>query len=238
MKLLRKWFDLIRYLPPVMRGRMEAWRKLDEPDLNGAHPLMRYVIVDVESSGLNLYSDRLIAIGAVTVSDARVIYADRFYSVLRQEKASNDENILVHHIGGTSQIEGEEPAEVLLRFLEYIGKAPLVGFHSPFDEIMIRKATRHYLGREFDRIWIDLAWLAPAIVPECEGKPKSLDEWSQIFHIANFLRHDALADALVTAQLFLIMQYKALERGISSGRELVEAAHQQEWLWKLRRRGL
>ena len=69
-------------------------------------------------------------------------------------------------------------------------------------------------------------------------KPKSLDEWSQMFHIHNFHRHDALADALVTAQLFLILQYRALETGISSGQDLVEAARQQEWLWKLRRRGL
>jgi DNA polymerase-3 subunit epsilon len=237
MKLLRQWLDRMRYRPPVVRGRMEAWRKLDEPDLDGAHPLMRYVVVDVESSGLNLSSDHLIAIGAVTISDARVVYADRFYSVLRQEKASHDDNILVHHIGGTSQIEGEDPGEVLLRFLEFIGKAPLVGFHSAFDEIMIRKATRHYLGKEFDRTWIDLAWLAPAVVPECGGKPKSLDEWSQMFQIANFLRHDALADALATAQLFLILQSRASETGIGSARGLIDAARQQEWLWKLERRG-
>lgn len=238
MKLLRKWFDRLRCMPPAIRGRMEGWRKLDEPDLHEAHPLMRYVVVDVESSGLNLTSDHLIAIGAVTISDARVLYADSFYSVLRQEKASHDDNILVHRIGGTTQIEGEEPEEVLLRFLKYIGKSPLVGFHSPFDEIMIRKAMRRYLGSEFDRTWIDLAWLAPAILPECGGKPKSLDEWSQMFQIANFLRHDALADALATAQLFLILQSRALERGISSTLGLVEAARQQEWLWKMERRGL
>jgi DNA polymerase-3 subunit epsilon len=238
MKLLRRWFDRMRYLPPVMRGRMEAWRKLAEPDLNGVHPLMRYVVLDVETSGLDLSSDHLIAIGAVTISDARIVYADSFYAVLRQEKASNDENILLHRIGGTSQIEGEEPREALLRFLEYIGKAPLVGFHSPFDEVMIRKAIRRYLGQEFDRTWIDLAWLAPAVVPEYGGKPKSLDEWSRKFHIANYLRHDALADALATAQLFLILQYRATEKGIGSAFGLIEAARQQVWLWKLERRGL
>ena len=166
MKLLRQWFKSMRSLPPVMRERIDAWRELDEPDLNMGHPLMRYVVVDVESSGLNLSSDHLIAIGAVTVSGARIAYANSFYSVLRQEKASNDDNILVHRIGGTSQIEGEDPEEVLLRFLEFIGKAPLIGFHSPFDEIMIRKAIRRYLGRKFNRTWIDLAWLAPAVVPE------------------------------------------------------------------------
>jgi DNA polymerase-3 subunit epsilon len=238
MKLLRRWLDRMRYLPPPIRERIEAWRKLAESDLWGAHPLTRYVVVDVESSGLNLSTDHLIAIGAVTISNARVLYGDSFYSVLRQEKASNDDNILVHHIGGTSQIEGEEPEEVLLQFLEFIGKAPLVGFHSSFDEVMIRKATRRYLGEEFDRTWIDLAWLAPAVVPECEGKPLSLDEWSQKFHIANFLRHDALADSLATAQLFLILQCLASEKEIGSTNGLVNAAQQQEWLWKLQRRGL
>jgi DNA polymerase-3 subunit epsilon len=50
-------------------------------------------------------------------------------------------------------------------------------------------------------LWVDLAWLAPALLPERALSCKGLDAWLKAFGIANFKRHDALADAFATAQL-------------------------------------
>lgn len=222
-------------LSPGQRRRLDAWWGLDDPDLDSGHSLLRYVSVDVESTGLSVYSDQLIAIGAITISDSRIAFDSSFYSVLRQDKASSDDNILVHGIGGTSQTEGGDPADVLLDFLEFIGAAPLVGFHTAFDEAMIRKAMRRYLGDKFERQWLDLGWLAPAVLPEYARSFRSLDDWTEAFGILNLRRHDALADALATAQLFQVLQHRASERGMRSAAELLEAARSQEWLAKQRR---
>jgi hypothetical protein len=46
---------------------------------------------------------------------------ESFRAVLRQASASDDENILVHRIGGTAETEGEDPADALLRFLDSPG---------------------------------------------------------------------------------------------------------------------
>ena len=83
-------------LSPEQGRRLDAWRSLDEPDLGSSQQPRRYVAVDVESSGLDVHRDRLIAIGAVAIMDSRIVYADSFYSVLRQDKASSDDNIIVH----------------------------------------------------------------------------------------------------------------------------------------------
>ena len=222
-------------LAPEQRQRLDAWWGLDEPDLNSSHALLRYVSVDVETSGLNVMSDRLIAIGAVAISDLKVPVDACFYRVLRQEEASSDQNILVHGIGGTTQTQGDDPCEVLLEFLEFIGGAPLVGFHTPFDEIMIRKAMRRYLGERFQRRWLDLAWLAPAAYPEYATRLRGLDDWTDAFGILNPRRHDALADAFATAQLFLVLQQRGAERGMRSARELLDLARAQEHLAKQRR---
>ncbi len=221
-------------LRPEQRWRLEAWGALEEPDL-GAGRFPRYVMVDVESSGLDVYGDRLIAIGAVAIVDARINYADAFYSVLRQDKTSSDANILVHGIGGTEQIAGGDPCEVLLNFIEYAGKAPLAGFHSQFDEIMIGKAMRQYLGKSFKRSWLDLAWLAPAIEPDIARRARSLDDWMSAFGIVNISRHHAFADALATGQLFQVLQHRAAIKGLRSVADLVEAAASQHLLANQRR---
>ena len=140
--------------------------------------------------------DRLIAIGAVTVEAARIDLGRSFYVVLRQPEASSRENILVHGIGGTAQREGEDPAEALLAFLEFAGKAPLVGFHAGFDDALIRRAMREFLGEPYDRRWIDLAQLAPELMPEEARARTHLDAWLERFGIEVFSRHDAAADAL------------------------------------------
>jgi DNA polymerase III subunit epsilon len=235
MNLFSRLFGPASPLSPEQRRRLDAWWGLDEPDLDSGHLLTRFVSVDVESTGLNALSDQLIAIGAIAISESRIAYGSSFYSVLRQEQASSDENILVHGIGGTSQTEGGDPADVLLDFLEFIESAPLVGFHTAFDEAMIRKAMRRYLGDKFDRQWLDLGWLAPAVLPEYARSFRSLDDWTEALGILNVRRHDALADALATAQLFQVLQHRASEKGIRSSRELLEAARSQEWLIKQRR---
>jgi len=235
MSLLSRLFERGARLTPGQRRRLDAWWGLDDPDLDSGHLLTRFVSVDVESTGLNVFSDHLIAIGAVAISDSRIAFDSSFYSVLRQEQASSDENILVHGIGGTSQTEGGDPPDVLLDFLEFIGTAPLVGFHTAFDEAMIRKAMRRYLGEKFDRQWLDLGWLAPAALPEYAKSFRSLDDWTEALGILNVRRHDALADALATAQLFQVLQHRTSEKGVHSARELLETARSQEWLAKQRR---
>jgi DNA polymerase III subunit epsilon len=190
-------------LPPDARARLDHWLALPAAPLDGAPARERFVVTDVESTGLDMRTDRLIAIGAVTVEDGRIDLRRSFYKVLRQPTASSRDNILVHGIGGTQQREGEDPVEVLLAFLEFAGRAPLVGYHAAFDAAMISKAMLEYLGETFKAPWIDLAYIAPELLKTEGVRHKGLDAWLQRFRIEVFSRHDAVADALATAQLLL-----------------------------------
>ncbi len=224
-----------RRLPQAEAERLAQWRALPEPDDAAPHARQRFVVVDVESSGLNVFQDHLIAIGAVAVEDGRVMLDSSFYRVLRQSEASSHENILVHGIGGSAQTGGDDPTQVLLDFLAFIGKCPLVGYHTHFDDIMIRRAMRGHLGESFRRHWIDLALLAPALGLVPEGRPMGLDDWLQTFGITNYRRHDALADALATAQLFQVLLARAAVTGDLRTADLVKLAASQEWLSRQRR---
>ncbi len=161
-------------------------------------------MLDVETTGLNLMKDTLISIGAVAVVNGHIVLADSFYVVLQQRESSRKENILVHGISGSVQREGESPVDALLAFLEYLGKDPVVAFHVTFDETMIRRAMREYLGISFKHPWLDLAYVMPSLFPELMHRHRGLDDWALNFNIRNEDRHNAVADALTTAQLLLI----------------------------------
>ncbi len=202
--LLQRWLAPGPKLDARQAARLSAWQALPGAVQKTGFENSRCVVVDVETTGLNLMTDTLISIGAVAVVNGRIMMGDSFSVVLQQREISRKENILVHGITGSVQREGIQPADALLAFLEFLGKDPLVAFHVAFDETMIRRALRQYLGISFRHPWLDLAYLMPALNPDKMHSHRGLDDWSLFFEISNDDRHNAVADALATAQLLLI----------------------------------
>jgi DNA polymerase-3 subunit epsilon len=226
-KLFKRWFAPRPRLTPKQAARLAAWHALPAQQPDDAP--QRCVVVDVETTGLNLMSDTLISIGAVAMVDGRIALGDSFYVVLQQRVCSRKENILVHGISGTVQREGTEPVEALLGFLEFLGKSPLVAFHVAFDETMIRRALRQYLGMSFKHPWLDLAYVMPALYPALVYSHRVLDDWITRFNIRIDARHNALADALATAQLLQVAQAQARKKNITGFAALRDLEKAQRW---------
>lgn len=212
------------------KARLAAWKALPAPDPEAPLSHGRLVVLDVETSGLNPARDRLIAIGAVGLRSGKIDLRDSLALVLRQEQASDRDNIVLHGIGGSAQAAGTPQAEALLRFLEFLGKAPLIAFHAAFDETAIKRALKRRLGLVFDHPWLDLACIAPAVLPELAKRRRSLDDWTGHFGIPNFSRHNALADAFATAQLFLALAPAMAKNALGSYGKLQAAERAHRWL--------
>lgn len=217
-------------LQPEQRAALADWQRLPAADLNAVHGRCRYVVVDVETSGLNMRTDRLISIGAVALVDGRIDFADAFAVILRQERVSPRENILIHGIGGSAQSEGVDPASALLAFLGYIGKAPLVAYHAFFDRAMIEKAMQQYLGVELAQTWIDLAWVLPSLFPEQREARAALDDWLKLFSIENIMRHNAVSDAYATAKLLQVAISAGNQRSVASPAGFLRQEKALRWM--------
>ncbi|MBL8414180.1 MAG: 3'-5' exonuclease [Propionivibrio sp.] len=203
-------------LSPEQQEVIKAWQQLPAVDLDCSHMHSRYVIVDIEASGLDTDKDHLISIGAMALVDGKIDFKDAFQVVLRQDQVSSNENILIHGIGGLTQSAGMDPVEALLAFLRYIGKSPLVAYHAFFDQSMIEKAMGDYLGMELGQTWIDLAWVLPGLFDFQIGTRVELDDWLELFGIDNFLRHNAVSDAYATARLLQVVIAAAIQQGADS----------------------
>lgn len=228
------WIDVLfspkNKLNEQQEQRLRSWRALHPVSTKAELDRSRFVVVDVETSGLSLTKDRLIAIGAVAVANGKIDLDDSFEVVLHQEVTSPKANILIHGIGGSAQTGGQKPAEALLAFLEYLRKDPLVAFHVTFDETMLRKAIKQFLGFNFKHSWLDLAYAVPGLHPELAAKFRALDDWLAFFNIRNYARHNALADAVSTAQLFMIASKVARQQNILSYNEMQRVEKAQRWV--------
>jgi len=231
MSLVDRALGLLRGGPKVggeHAQRLAAWRARPAVDLDLPHARMRYVVVDTETTGLDLDRDNVIAIGAAAVSEGCLGLGDCFETVLRQHRASADDNILIHGIGGQTQLGGVDPASGMLDFLEYVGKCPLVAFRAEFDRPMIDRSMKSSLGAALKLPWIDLAFLLPALFPDSECT--MLDDWLVRFGLGGGERHHAVSDAFAAAQLLQIALTEAAHERMGSAAELIAMEKAQRWL--------
>lgn len=231
MNWLRRLFGRMSTLTMEQQLALVAYRAL--PAVERASPLatLRFVVTDVETTGLRPNRDQLISIGAVLVERGTVCLSESFEAIFRQTQASDNANILIHGIDGTTQTSGLPHAEAMLEFLDYAGAAPLVGYHSDFDQAMINRAARAAISSVPVNAWLDLACLAPAVFNSASTKRlRSLDDWLQWFGIHNHARHNALADALATAQLLQVVLAQAMADGAHTLGDLIKIEQDQRWL--------
>lgn len=232
--LWRRWLGGSRAdWSPEERRQLDAWRAMSHASPGRSLGEQRWVVVDVESSGLDVRADSLIAIGAVAVRGNAVDLADSFEVVLRQVSVSSDDNILIHGIAAAEQRGGLPPRQALLDFLTFIRGDPLIAYHAFFDEGMLSRACREHLDLDLRRDWLDLAHLCPAVLhpgPLERRSGKSLDDWLADFDIRVTERHRAVADAVATAQLWLALMPALDAAGLRRCDEVRRLAADYAWL--------
>lgn len=200
-------------------------------------PAKRWLVVDVETTGLDPQADELLAIAAVAVdvSDARrpaVLLHDSIEILLRPAERPGPPdraNVLLHGIGVGAQRAAPEPALGLAAWSRFVDGAPLAGFHVGFDRAVIERAQHRAGLPTAAGPWLDLSPLAAVLHPEVSGQ--SLDDWLAHFRIGCLQRHRAAADALATAELLLRL-WPALARqgGRTDFDALCRLAAQRRWL--------
>jgi DNA polymerase-3 subunit epsilon len=207
----------------------------------------RWLVLDVETTGLDVRRDTLLAIAAVALHNdgarLQIRPGDSFEALLRAASAPaadarsggapDKTNILLHGIGVQAQRTGADPAQVLRTFGNWAAGAPLLGFHVGFDRQMICRAERRHLRwpeRAASRArWIDIEPLAAVAGPPSR-QPLSLDDWLQRFDVPCGRRHQAAADALATAELLLRLWPALHRQGARTAGDLHRLASDRRWV--------
>lgn len=196
----------------------------------------RWVVVDVETTGLDQSSDELLCIGAVALRRNRsgwaLDLADHFEVLIRPDTPSASEvNILLHGIGWGAQQGGESRQAALEAFTKWVGDSMLIAFHSDFDRTFLERAHRlEKLPIPFWH-WMDLAHVLPCAFPS--ESAESLDEWMRQLNVHCFQRHRAIADVWATAQLFLKAAAALEERKSHRATDWMKFAKEGRWLRRI-----
>jgi|SRR5699024_3814717 len=205
-------------LNAALQQRLAA---LPTPRACAQEPLSeRFVVLDVEATGLNTRKDLILAIGAVGVRDGAIALGDHFHCVLNREHEVT-ESVLIHGLGPDAVAQGVAVEEGLLQFLEFIQDSPLLAFHAPYDQQLLTRELREKLEYRLQHRFVDVAEVAPLLTGEA-AKHSTLDDWLNYFGIPLLQRHDAWGDAYATAKIVLRLFYLARKEGMVTGADLYQ----------------
>ncbi len=212
-----KLFSWLRKNPALRQSDALRLAALAPAPVPSTQPLseQRFVVVDLETSGLNTNKDKILSIGAVTIENSAIALGNQFSCTLRRVNHAVSESVLIHQIPPSAVAAGVRPEKAFLSFMEYVGSSPLLAFHATFDQRMLVREMNDAFAYHLRHPFYDVAEIAPLLYPEHGMRHPGLDDWVEFFGLQVLQRHNASADAMVTAELMLILLKRAEQQGIA-----------------------
>lgn len=166
----------------------------------------RWVVLDVETSGLDPERDELLCVVALGMQRVdglwTLVPGDSIELVLKPQQAQAlEDNILLHGLGLGAQSRGLHPAQAIDALRQWVGASPVLAFHAGFDRSFLRQTCRRAGLTALAWRWLDLADVLPVVMDR--PATLSLDQWMSLLQVSCPRRHEAAADVWATAQLWL-----------------------------------
>ena len=202
-------------LAPALAEALRAWAALPAPDLDRSHFDGRYVLVDIATTGPKPERDAVVSIAALALE--------------RGGRLSPEGAFCVELTDGSGNVLPTVDAQ-LVAFLQFVGKDPLVTYHSGLVLGFLKPLLRQRLGVEPASRDLDLAWLLPSMFGEVSPQAMPLDDWLQHFSGEIVRRRDPMSNAVELARLFQRLLVRAIGRDIDTMALLLDESSASSFL--------
>lgn len=185
--------------------------------------LKNYVVLDTETTGVDRYSDQMVEIAILTVSNGKITdeYTTLIHSTISIPAAATE----VNGITNADLASAPRLADVVPEIARRIDGQIIVGHNITFDLAFVSRALANLDGVQ-DFVYIDTLALARNYIP---GKSHRLQALASRLRLQSGIAHRALGDAYTTNAL---LQYCIKKATLSSADfekyDKARKAHQKE----------
>jgi len=197
-------------------------RPMGQVDLDQPLADLVYTVFDTETTGLEpANGDEIIQIGALRILNGRPLQQEHFDQLVDPRCPLKAASIAIHGITD-SMLLGQPTIDLVLpAFHDFCADTVLVGHNVAFD-MRFLELKEAALGIRFDQPVLDTLLLSAVAHPNQQSH--SLEAIMQRLGIEMDQRHNALADATATAQVFLKLLPALAEQGVVTLRQALDAS--------------
>jgi DNA polymerase III subunit epsilon len=197
---------------PRRRMRNARWTRAD------------LVALDFETTGLDPARDEIVSFGTVAIRGGRIQMSSSDYRLTRPEMPPSPVSVTIHGLRTQDLAAAPALAETRLALANALRRRFLLTWFAPLENGFLR-AIFGGSRRTWERRNIDVRLLAIAAAEDPEGAARwSLSTAARVHGVPVVDAHHALDDALVTAQLFLVLATKRVVDGPARVADLLRAS--------------
>ena len=177
-----------------------------------------YVVLDLETTGLDIDRDEIIEIAAVRVR--RGILMDEFQTLVRCAKPISAEITALTGIDNEMLLGQPGIYEILPELSDFIGDAVLVAHNAAFDSQFLQKYWPD------DRVWLDTLTMTQIAFPCLPSY--ALSSLTTSLGVENDQAHRALSDARATAEIFILAEKALSHLTLGAKKDILSLAEGDE----------
>lgn len=213
------WFS--RFSPPPA-PEWQTYQEHFKSPFGQKTPLreVRFVVLDLETTGLDVKKDRMLSLGAMVVQAQEIRIAERLEYFIHQPEYQPNQSVSIHGIMPQQNADGITEEMAIKHLLSFLKQSVIVGHHIGFDIAILNQATKRIYGKSLQNKVIDTRVLAERVqglrLGENPREIFTLDQVCHTFNIRLHERHTAAGDTLLTALLFLKLIGRLQKRGVNT----------------------
>jgi DNA polymerase-3 subunit epsilon len=184
---------------------------------------VEYVVVDLETTGLDLRHDTIASYGAVVIRDGRMIVAEDRYELVCTTCDMDPASVAVHTLRPADVADAPPLSEAVAVLQSLLDQRVLVAHAAWIEQAFLARAFGENTATLRSPI-IDTAALARAAgrAPKNSRSEPDLEVLADELRLPVVSPHHALGDAITTAQVFLALAAQLGLRGYASARDFID----------------
>lgn len=205
-----------RLLKKVPQGALHDFLSVPFPSEETCLADLPILSVDFETTGLNAITDKLLSVGFVSIEKRQIKLSTCYHQIINTKHRLNADNVIIHHITDQQKSQGKSLRVVVDALLKALaGKVMLVHF-AQIEKQFLRQACLELYGASPPLMILDTLAMAKRKLDrrDIAYDPQEL-RLSALRHkhdLPNHFAHNALNDAIATAELLLAQQKIAATR--------------------------
>lgn len=196
-----------RLLKKVPKGPLHDFLSVPFPALTTPMAELPILAVDFETTGLNSKSDKLLSVGFVTLDKEEIKLKSSYHQIIKTKVRLEESNVIIHQITDEQKEQGQPLDVVVEKLLKALaGKVMLVHF-ARIERQFLQQACLELYGFAPDFPMIDTLVVAKRQLDKrdvaYDPSELRLAYLRNQFELPDHHGHDALNDAIATAELLL-----------------------------------
>ncbi len=176
---------------------------------------VEYFVLDFETTGLDHQRDHIISLGFTHIKNGRIQLNESQHLLIKTEKKLTSDNVSIHQITDDEVSRGISIKAMMNLLLQHMAGQVVVAHHQQIEYLFIQQLSQQLYGHPLPMLMVDTLLLEQKRLQRLQRliKPNQLRLFNlrDQYHLPRYHAHNALEDAIATAEL-LLAQIKHRQR--------------------------